>query len=375
MTEQPKAAFAALGHQDSWRQIHAIVEAMRPASAGALSIDELRTIVPWIPPRTVSRFTVARSPAALRVGGVYIDTFFSPDDLTGRPTRQMLERLREAVAVAEREGVALVTLGGFTSILLESERLGFASAVPMTTGNTLTAALIIAGVDRALALSARSLSDETLLIIGASGDVGSACAAALAGRTRGLLLAARNPDRLEAQARSLRLHAAVEWSTDVNALLGRATLIISAASTARPAFDLESCHPQAIVCDAGYPKNMSTGRAPSSQRLFWGGMGRLAGGLVSSDGNLEAFYRFPLADVAHGCMIEGAVLAMAGRFESFSRGRGNITPGRVDEMWRLAGEHGVAVAPLFDGKGLWPEEVSRNVAARSPAGERLVASG
>ena len=71
---------------------------------------------------------------------------------------------------------------------------------------------------------------------------------------------------------------------------------------------------------------------------------------------LERFYRFPVSDVAHGCMLEGAVLAMAGRFEAFSAGRGYITPARLEEMWQLAGAHGVSLAPLFDADGAWPEE-------------------
>jgi predicted amino acid dehydrogenase len=92
--------------------------------------------------------------------------------------------------------------------------------------------------------------------------------------------------------------------------------------------------------------------------LFWGGMGVLAGGLRSDDGILERFYDFPAAHVAHGCMLEGAVLAIAGRFESFSVGRGRITLDRIDEMWSLATACGVSPAPLFGAGGLWPEEVA-----------------
>jgi hypothetical protein len=57
-------------------------------------------------------------------------------------------------------------------------------------------------------------------------------------------------------------------------------------------------------------------------------------------------------------MLEGAVLAMADRFEAFSTGRGRITPGRVHEMWKLAATCGVSLAPLFNGNGLWPEEIA-----------------
>jgi predicted amino acid dehydrogenase len=62
--------------------------------------------------------------------------------------------------------------------------------------------------------------------------------------------------------------------------------------------------------------------------------------------------------VVHGCMLEGGVLAMAGRFEAFSTGRGRITPDRVEEMWKLAGTCGVSLAPLFNEIGVWPEEIA-----------------
>jgi hypothetical protein len=57
-------------------------------------------------------------------------------------------------------------------------------------------------------------------------------------------------------------------------------------------------------------------------------------------------------------MLEGAVLAMAGRFERYSAGRGRISPERVEEIWQLAGQFDVSLAPLFDGAGLWPEELA-----------------
>jgi predicted amino acid dehydrogenase len=92
-------------------------------------------------------------------------------------------------------------------------------------------------------------------------------------------------------------------------------------------------------------------------------MARVEGGLTSTDGLLETFYRFPVRDVGHGCVLEGVVLAMAGRFEAFSVGRGRISPARMNEMWRLACDHGVSLAPLFDSNGVWPEE--RHEGARS----------
>jgi fatty aldehyde-generating acyl-ACP reductase len=348
--------FAALGHQESWSQIAAIVRTLRTPSQAPLTEAELREIVPWIPPRTVSRLTVAAAPDAVRLHGVYIDTFITPDELARRPTRRVLDKVRDGIKAAEREGVRVATLGGFTSILLESMIPESNGCVALTTGNTLTAALIVRGVERALRILGRDLPAESLLIIGATGDVGSACARAFAGRTRRLLVAARNKERLETEAVQLRAFGCVDASTDVSRLLEQATVVIAAASTAEPTFALDACAPGVIVCDAGYPKNIRIAPGTVRRHVFWGGMGVLAGGLKSEDGLHEQFYRFPVANAVHGCMLEGAVLAMAGRFESFSAGRGRITPQRLEEMWRLAELCGVSPAPLFDGDGPWPGE-------------------
>lgn len=352
-------AFAALGHQESWEKIAAIVRAMRPPPHLPLSDVELREVVPWIPPRTVSRLRVSPTPDAETVPGVYIDTFITPDELAQRPTRRILGKVRDGLRAAEREGARLVTLGGFTSILFDG--IGFTphEDIVVTTGNTLTAALIVRGVERAASLLGRRLAEETLLIIGATGDIGSACGLCFAGRTRHLLLSARNRERLEAAALRLGTMGPVTASTEVRALMPTATIVIAVTSTPVPCFALEELHPEALVCDAGYPKNIHFEAGDEGRRrVFWGGMGTLGGQFCSDDGILEQFYRFPSGNVAHGCMLEGMVLAMSRRFEPFSSGRGHITPARMEEMWRLAAASGVNLAPLFDHAGLWPEVIA-----------------
>ena len=353
----PVPLFATIGHQENWDQVAAIVRALRPSSLAPLTETELREIVPWIPPRTVSRLWVAASPSSEPVAGIYVDTFITPEELARRPGPLVLAKVRDGIRAAEREGARVATLGGFTSILLEAMSSPPTGNLALTTGNTLTAALIVRGVERAAQLLGRPLDQESLLVIGATGDVGSACARYLAGKTRRLLLAARNQNRLADEAARLQRSGPVFASTDVPELLAEATMIIAAASAPAPLFALDACHPEVIICDAGYPKNIQvlTGNA-GRRRIFAGGMGTLAGGIRSEDGILEKFYRFPSGHTGHGCMLEGVVLAITGRFEAFSTGRGRITPARVDEMWRLAGLSGVSLAPLFNSAGLWPEE-------------------
>ena len=110
---------------------------------------DLREVVPWIPPRTVSRFHVAGARAADPVAGIYVDTFITPDDLALAPTRHLVAKVHDGIRAAEREGARVATLGGFSSILLEAAARPPVSTLVLTTGNTLTATLIVSGIERA----------------------------------------------------------------------------------------------------------------------------------------------------------------------------------------------------------------------------------
>jgi len=51
-------------------------------------------------------------------------------------------------------------------------------------------------------------------------------------------------------------------------------------------------------------------------------------------------------------------LALEGRFEPFSRGRGLITASRVDEIWEIALKHGLTLPPLFNAEGPVEKRIS-----------------
>lgn len=350
--------FAAIAHQQDWAAIADMVDGLRSRERGSarpITQSELGPLMDCLPPRVTSRFTVAATAACSGIEAAYVETFIRPDELVARPSAAVLRKVQRAIVAAGREGAKIAALGGFTSILVEAGATPPEGAPVLTSGNTLTAALILRGVERALAIEGRSLAEETVLVIGASGDIGSAVARWLAGRSRSLRIAARNPARLAVEAARLRASGPVVVCGDAEGALADATLVIAAASLAGSAFQIMSCRPGTILCDAGYPKNLEH-RLPPGVRLFHGGMGRIAGGMKSHDGMLERFYRFPHPEIAHGCMLEGALLALAHRFEPFSCGRGNIFPDRINEIWKLACKHGVSVAPLFNSEGLWTEE-------------------
>jgi predicted amino acid dehydrogenase len=109
--------------------------------------------------------------------------------------------------------------------------------------------------------------------------------------------------------------------------------------------------PDAIVCDAGYPKNLSPNAEMPGNKVFFGGLGQVTGGMTFAPDLHGILNQHPFPNVVHGCLLEGMALALERRFEPFSQGRGAITPARVEEMEAIAARHGICLAPLYNADG------------------------
>ena len=352
MSDGGPVDFALIGHQDDWRSLEKVVGALRDPRLEALDAATIREIFSWIPPRVIGRVACTSAASGRRVRGVYIDTFIAPDELPSASRKALLRKIMDALDVAAHEGAPLASMGGFTSILLEAPRAPrLPEGIIITTGNTLTSGYIVRGVEQAARHCGVDLSSAAVLVVGATGDIGSACARYLSTRVGTLLVCARNQARLERLSDDLRRRRAnVVCGSAVYEFLPRADVVIAVASVTAPTFDGALCRHGAIVCDAGYPKNLTIVDR-GDVHLFWGGMGQATG--WSDAGLLSSFYAFPAAKVGHGCMLEGVALALEGRIEAYSAGRGHITPDRIDEMLEIAERHGMPVAPLFNRDRLW----------------------
>lgn len=345
--------FALIGHQESWRAASDVLAVLRGPGHVPLPEEEVRDILPWIPPRPVCQVEISSIRGA-RARGQYIDSFIPPDQLADAHVRDNLARVRASAACAIKAGAHIVSLGGFSSILIEGnfDQLPEKHQTVFTTGNTLTVAFILQGIRRMCSWQGRDLERSTLLIIGATGDVGSGCARCLAPEVKRVLLYARNLERLHKLAGELRGGGVqVETATGLRQFSSPADVVICAASLASPSFLLSGIGPDAIICDAGYPKNLSSGVALPHAQVFFGGLGQVTGALSFTPDLHGVLNRHPFPNVVHGCLLEGMALALERRFEPFSQGRGFITPRRVKEIESIAARHGIYLAPLYNTEG------------------------
>jgi fatty aldehyde-generating acyl-ACP reductase len=349
--------FALIGHQESWRAAADVLAVLRGPQHAPLPDDEIKDILPWIPPRAVCHVEVGSAVGSMtgaKAHGVYIDSFIPPDRLEAAYMHDNIARVRAAAAYAINAGAKIVSLGGFSSILIEGnfDQLPERRDTVFTTGNTLTVAFIVQGIRKMCALEGRNLRRSTLLIVGATGDVGSGCARCLAPYVKRVLLRARNLERLRRLAAELEADGVqAEIAAGRQQFSAEADIVICAASLASGSLLLGRIAPAAIVCDAGYPKNLSPNAQMPDARIFFGGLGQITGGMRFTPDFHGVLNRHPLPDVVHGCLLEGMALALEGRYEPFSQGRGFITPQRVEEIETIAEHHGIYLAPLYNADG------------------------
>jgi len=358
-----RPVFASIGHSETWKQATAVINAFRTDESAALSVEEVREIAPQLEPRPIVNIVMRSFPQKKEVHGLYIETFISIDNLTFASTRSNLQRVRDAAACAARQNVGIVALGGFTSILLEgnTDFMSHESDVVFTTGNTLTAAYIVKGIEQACRLKNLNIAESNILIVGSTGDLGSGCVRYFEDKAKSLLLCARNQLRLgDQELKLLEAGRSVRASTKLSELAPEADIVILVASTVSDRLDLSDLPAHAVICDAGYPKNAqhnaATNGSGASPRLFYGGMGLVRGGFEFSPDVKGAIYDFPDESIAHGCTLEAPLLALEDRYESFSSGRGDISVDAIEEIWAIAQSHGFVLAPLFNVDGLWENQ-------------------
>jgi fatty aldehyde-generating acyl-ACP reductase len=353
----PGLDFAVIGHQDSWQNIADFINGIRTAEEGNLTIEKIKDIYSFIPARSLFKMKI-RSTTGAEINGVYIESFIEPDKLETPFLRMNINKVRSAINYARKLGAKITTLGGFTSIVLEGNIDSFSEGDSrFTTGNTLTAAFIVKGIEKAALQHNLNLEEASVLFIGATGDIGNAAIKYFKTRIKKFLLCARNNQQLEKLTNELKSeNLQVESSVSVQDLIPEADVIICAASSS--GIILSELKENVIICDAGYPKNLESKIENQGEfNLFHGGMGLISWGYFLDPDYSKNFYRYAAPFIAHGCVLEAIVLAFEKKYESFSSGKGLITADKMEEIYRLSLKHGIIPAPFYNTTGLW--EVNR----------------
>ncbi len=342
--------FALLGHPADDEHFGELLRQSKPDFDGAKLRRHqplLRKFFEWTPSYpTLPRLT-ATDPHGRQVNGRLIICTFMPDAL--QSPKDMLVAYQKTLAgcrVAQSLGARILGLGGFTSIVTgdQGRKLAAELGVAVTSGNSLTAAIALDQVAHVLARLQWDLSGRSLAIVGASGDIGRACAFRLAPRARRVRFIGRNVASLERLREELPAELEIGLSTTVADAL-TCDVIVTATSAAEPLLDETELPAGAVVFDVGYPRNVRRLAVPREDTL------------VVPVGRALLPFSLPLSDytrlgdprVLFGCFTEAIVLALTGRVESYSVGQGCITEERLSTILALARDCGIVPADPLSG--------------------------
>lgn len=328
-----------------------------------LSLEYIHSHSPWtrllpnilveavaahIPPVYLSRITGGRSPAnGRRIEGLLFSLGATPREIMRRSEGFTYRKLLQVAKMAERKGARILGLGAFTKVVGDAGiTVARKAEIPVTSGNSLTVVATLEAAKQAvIKMGARDLTRGRAMVVGATGAIGSVCSRLIAAAIRDVVLVSIEPERLAALQQTIEEEtpgARVVTSTVCGDLVAECDLVVTATSAfGQRVIDISQCKPGAVICDVALPSDISAEEAALRPDVLV-----VESGEVVIPGPVDFHYNIGLpSGIAYACLAEAALLAMEGRFESYTLGR-NLEIGRVKEMYRLFQKHGFKIAGL-----------------------------
>ena len=296
------------------------------------------------PPMIVENIKVT-SVTGQEIEGRYVESCFLPEMLATRRIKAATRKIINAMAHAQKHNIDITALGGFSSIIFENFNLNQIKQVRnvkleferFTTGNTHTAYILCRQVEESAPKLGINLSDATVAVCGATGDIGSAVCRWLDARTdvKELLLVARNQERLQ----NLQTELGRGKILPMNEALPLADIVVWVTSMPKGVeIHPETLKQPCLLVDGGYPKNLGT-------KVQHPNVVVLNGGIVEHALDIDwrimhGVYMDVPARQLFACFAESMLLEFEKIYTNFSWGRNQITLEKMDLIGHLSMKHG-----------------------------------
>ena len=300
------------------------------------------------PPQLVENVEV-RSPTGITIEGSYIDSCFVPEMLSRFKTAR--RKVLNAMELAQKKGIDITALGGFTSIIFENFNLLQHKQIRntslewerFTTGNTHTAWVICRQLELNAPKVGIDLRKATVAVVGATGDIGSAVCRWLSKKTGidELVLVARQQEPL------LSLQKELEGGIikTLNEALPIADIVVWVASMPKTMnIEIDKLKKPCLMIDGGYPKNLD-------EKFQGKDIHVLKGGIVSFFNDI-GWKMMELAEMENpqremfACFAEAMILEFEKCHTNFSWGRNNITIENMEFIGAASEKHGFSAIGL-----------------------------
>ena len=336
--------FGLIGHSTSFE------DAKRKASM--LGFDHIADgdLDVWCtaPPQLVENVEV-KSATGISIEGSYIDSCFVPEMLSRFKTAR--RKVLNAMELAQKKGINITALGGFTSIIFENFNLLQHKQIRntslewerFTTGNTHTAWVICKQLEINAPRIGIDLKKATVAVIGATGDIGSAVCRWLINKTgiSELLMVARQQEPLALLQKELDGGTV----TSLNEALPQADIVVWVASMPKTIeIDTDNFKKPCLMIDGGYPKNLD-------EKFQGENIYVLKGGIVEFFNDI-GWNMMELAEMQNpqremfACFAEAMILEFEKCHTNFSWGRNNISLEKMEFIGAASLKHGFSAIGL-----------------------------
>jgi len=336
--------FGLIGHSTSFE------DAKRKASL--LGFDHIADgdLDVWCtaPPQLVENVEV-KSATGISIEGSYIDSCFVPEMLSRFKTAR--RKVLNAMELAQKKGINITALGGFTSIIFENFNLLQHKQIRntslewerFTTGNTHTAWVICKQLEINAPRIGIDLKKATVAVIGATGDIGSAVCRWLINKTgiSELLMVARQQEPLALLQKELDGGTV----TSLNEALPQADIVVWVASMPKTIeIDTDNLKKPCLMIDGGYPINLD-------EKFQGENIHVLKGGIVEFFNDI-GWNMMELAEMQNpqremfACFAEAMILEFEKCHTNFSWGRNNISLEKMEFIGAASLKHGFSAIGL-----------------------------
>jgi fatty aldehyde-generating acyl-ACP reductase len=323
-----------------------------------LPVRAINFLSRFFPPIYISHITGVRSLAnGKEIEGWFVACPLTPARMLQLPVPVVYRKIIQTGQLAQRLGARLLGLGAFTSVIGDAGiTIAKSLDIPVTTGDSYTVANAIAALREAARRMEIDLGQATAAVVGATGAIGRVCAQLLANDVARMILIGRRPEAL-AKVRELvqKGHGAkVQLATDMVALR-EADVVLTVTSALETVIAPEHLKAGAVVLDVARPRDVSRRVVEERDDVLV-----IEGGTVEVPGEVDFGFDFGFpTGKAFACMAETMVLALEGRYESYTLGK-DIKIEQVAEIDRLATKHGFRLGGFrsFE-RAVTDEEVER----------------
>ena len=315
-------------------------------------MDTLEKAMAYLPPFVYSKVTGIKSPTGVEAEGWLISVGGTPKEIMSHDPEFTYRRLLDAAKIARQLGAQIMGLGAFTKVVGDAgATVARRAPLPITTGNSYSASGALWAARDAL-LRLRLVPPPgpggkiamKAMVVGATGAIGSVCTRLLAMAAEEVYMVSPETAKLLSLKESILKDtpdARLFLSSRADKEIAEMDMVVTATSGAgKKVLDIMKVKPGCVITDVARPLDLPPEEVARRPDVLV-----IESGEIQLPGQVKMKNIGLPENVAYACLAETIVLALEGRFESYTVGR-DIEWEKVREIYRLGLKHGMKLAAI-----------------------------